>query len=168
MQPGASYLALACTQYPHPDPAGRLTIDVRIDARAIYYLDIVPSSRHHLRPTKQHISNGHSTRSKHLLASSSFGMKAIRSTAYRTNWPTSNSPSASGPENEVVKSIELARADLEEWKLSSRGYGCKAMESANKKHPDLTPARFRREAFRERPPFAQTPVIIRINWKSSL
>jgi hypothetical protein len=27
MQPGASYLALACTQHPHPDPASRLTID---------------------------------------------------------------------------------------------------------------------------------------------
>ena len=67
----ASYRALAYTQHPHPDPASRLTIDVRIDARAMYYLNIVPSSRHHLRPTKQHISKRHSTRSKHLLASSS-------------------------------------------------------------------------------------------------
>ena len=134
MQPGASYLALACTQHPHPETASRLTIDVRIDARGMYYLDIVPSSRYHLRPTKQHISKGYSTRSNHLLtsSSSSLGMKAIRSIAYRTNWPTLNSPSASGPKNEVVKSIELARADLEEWKLSSRGYGCKAVESANK------------------------------------
>src|SRR6266536_4866537 len=63
---------------------------------------------------------GHSTRSNHLLTSSSLGMKAIRSTAYRTNWPTSNSPYASGPKNEVVKSIELARADLEEWITRSK------------------------------------------------
>jgi hypothetical protein len=69
---------------------------------------------------------GHSIRSNHLLTSSLLGIKAIKSIAYRTNWPTLNSPYASRPKNEV-KSIELARANLEEW--ITRSKKCRRLRS---------------------------------------
>jgi hypothetical protein len=76
MQPGASYLALACTLHPQPETAGRLTIDVRIDARGMYYLGhrplVAPSPPSHKTAYQQRPQ--HTFQS--FLTSSSLGTKA--------------------------------------------------------------------------------------------